>query len=148
MRWSVKSTPPVSMPSGGIITSLRKEETIFPNAPPMITPTAMSTTLPLTANSLNSSTIFMDLRSLWDASLGDPLVSFVALGDARAADSFLIVGAWHDASVVEKLLALGTFWDALAINPLLVEKAGVVGFRVAPRLGDHCGADQHYDRGQ
>jgi len=90
----------------------------------------------------------MDLRSLWDASLGDPLVSFVALGDARAADSFLIVGAWHDASVVEKLLALGTFWDALAINPLLVEKAGVIGFRVAPRLGDHYGAHQHYDRGQ
>ena len=41
-------------PSGGITTSATNDETIFPNAAPMITPTAKSTTLPLTANSLNS----------------------------------------------------------------------------------------------
>jgi hypothetical protein len=39
---------------GGMTTSDTKEETIFPNAAPMITPTAISTTFPLTANSLNS----------------------------------------------------------------------------------------------
>jgi len=33
---------------------ITNEETILPNAPPMITPTAMSTTLPFTANSRNS----------------------------------------------------------------------------------------------
>ena len=38
----------------GIIKSLTKEVTILPNAPPMITPTAISTTLPFMANSLNS----------------------------------------------------------------------------------------------
>ena len=41
-------------PNGGIIKSLSNDVTIFPNAPPMTTPTAMSTTFPLMANSLNS----------------------------------------------------------------------------------------------
>lgn len=38
----------------GITTSATIEETIFPNAPPMITPTAMSTTLPFMAKALKS----------------------------------------------------------------------------------------------
>src|SRR6476620_7537178 len=37
-----------------MMMSLTSESTILPNAPPMMTPTARSTTLPLTANSLNS----------------------------------------------------------------------------------------------
>src|SRR5690606_10071341 len=37
-----------------MIRSLTVESTILPKAPPMITPTARSTTLPLTANCLNS----------------------------------------------------------------------------------------------
>ena len=38
----------------GIRMSLTSDDTILPNAPPMMTPTAMSITLPLRANSLNS----------------------------------------------------------------------------------------------
>jgi hypothetical protein len=41
-------------PIGGMITSFTTESTILPKAAPMMMPTAMSTTLPLTANSLNS----------------------------------------------------------------------------------------------
>jgi hypothetical protein len=39
---------------GGMITSPTKDETILPKAAPMMIPTAMSTTLPLTAKALNS----------------------------------------------------------------------------------------------
>ena len=56
---------PISGPGGGIITSSTNEETIFPNAAPMIMPTAISITLPRTANSLNSlSTVFLLCFSL------------------------------------------------------------------------------------
>ena len=41
-------------PRSGMMMSLISEDTIAPNAPPMITPTAMSTTLPFRANALNS----------------------------------------------------------------------------------------------
>ena len=40
--------------SAGVMISSTKEVTILPNAPPITTPTAKSTTLPFTANSLNS----------------------------------------------------------------------------------------------
>ena len=40
---------------GGMIMSETTALTIFPNAAPMITPTARSTTLPRMANALNSS---------------------------------------------------------------------------------------------
>src|SRR5262245_44105892 len=49
-----KSTFPRSRPSGGIRTSFTADVTIFPNAPPMMIPIAMSRTLPRMANSLNS----------------------------------------------------------------------------------------------
>ena len=45
-----------SIPINGISTSSTNEVTILPKAPPMITPTAMSITLPFMANSLNSLT--------------------------------------------------------------------------------------------
>ena len=51
---SLKSTPPISQPTGGIIKSLTMEVTIFPKAPPTITPTAISMAFPFTAKSLNS----------------------------------------------------------------------------------------------
>src|SRR2546430_672527 len=54
MKKSLKSTPPRSRPIGGIRTSLTSEVTILPNAAPMITPTARSTTLPRMMNVLNS----------------------------------------------------------------------------------------------
>src|SRR5205809_7182227 len=55
-----KSRPPKSRPTTGMMRSLTSEETILPNAAPMITPTARSTTLPRMANSLNSfSTVFL-----------------------------------------------------------------------------------------
>src|SRR5689334_10090143 len=55
----LKSRPPSTVPTSGMITSPTSEATILPNAPPMITPTARSTTLPLTANSRNSLTQLM-----------------------------------------------------------------------------------------
>ena len=53
----LKSTPPNIFPTGGITIPSVKVLTIFPNEAPMMTPTAMSRTLPLTANSLKSSNI-------------------------------------------------------------------------------------------
>jgi len=64
-----KSTPPVSKPMGGISTSLTSEETIFPNAPPIMTPIAMSSTLPFMANSLNSFSIVPPHEDLWFTAL-------------------------------------------------------------------------------
>src|SRR4051812_13709921 len=49
-----KSSLPNTMPTIGMIRSLTRESTILPKAPPMITPTARSITLPFTANSRNS----------------------------------------------------------------------------------------------
>src|SRR5882724_4648069 len=54
MNRFLKSTPPMSRPTGGMITSLTSDVTMPPNAAPMTTPTARSTTLPLRENSLNS----------------------------------------------------------------------------------------------
>src|SRR5262245_16904948 len=51
---SLKSTPLEMAPMGGIRTSLTSELTTPLNAAPMMTPTARSTTLPRSANSLNS----------------------------------------------------------------------------------------------
>ena len=42
----------------GVMISLQSEVTIAPNAPPMITPTAKSMTLPRLMNSLNSAINF------------------------------------------------------------------------------------------
>ena len=46
----------------GVITSSIKELTILPKAPPIMTPTAISTTLPLMANSLNSFIKLIDIN--------------------------------------------------------------------------------------
>src|SRR5712671_4631841 len=59
MYLSAKFTLPIALPMGGMMMSLTIEVTILPNAPPMMIPTAMSTTLPRIANSLNSLTIPM-----------------------------------------------------------------------------------------
>src|SRR5437016_10055021 len=61
MYLSAKLTLPIALPMGGMMMSLTIEVTILPNAPPMMIPTAMSTTLPRIANSLNSLTIPMTL---------------------------------------------------------------------------------------
>jgi len=47
-----KSGLPKSMPRNGVMTSATSELTIPPNAPPMMTPTARSTTLPRAMKSL------------------------------------------------------------------------------------------------
>ena len=49
-----KSSLPKTRPTSGMMTSATSESTILPKAAPMITPTARSITLPLTANSRNS----------------------------------------------------------------------------------------------
>src|SRR5699024_1086582 len=53
-----KSTPLNKAPISGIIISSTNEETIFPNAAPIITATAKSNTFPSKANFLKSSHIF------------------------------------------------------------------------------------------
>ena len=60
-----KSILPTTAPTSGMIRSSTIELTIFPNAPPMITPTARSITLPLRANSLNSDIMLMDLSPVY-----------------------------------------------------------------------------------
>src|SRR5436190_23973863 len=62
MNRSLKLTPPMILPMGGMRMSLTMEVTILPKAPPIITPTARSTTLPFRANSLNSFNMLMVFR--------------------------------------------------------------------------------------
>ena len=50
----LNSTPPIKSPIGGIRRSLTTELTTLLKAAPRMMPTAMSTALPFTANSLNS----------------------------------------------------------------------------------------------
>src|SRR5580700_2915035 len=49
-----KSTCPMTRPIGGIKMSSTSDDTIFPNAAPIITPTARSKTFPRITNALNS----------------------------------------------------------------------------------------------
>jgi len=57
-----------------MITSLTKEETIFPNAAPTIIPTAMSTAFPFIANSLNS-VIMLIILSCWQDNVSERQIS-------------------------------------------------------------------------
>src|SRR5215471_8280979 len=77
-----KSAPPSARPMGGISTSLTSELTILVKAAPMITPTAKSTTLPRTANFLNSVNRDMDWH-LFDG--GPAKASRAALSQQAAA---------------------------------------------------------------
>lgn len=52
--YSVKFTPPVRKLITGMMTSVTSDVTILPNAPPITTQTARSTTLPRIAKALNS----------------------------------------------------------------------------------------------
>src|SRR6185295_3914171 len=54
MNQLLKSRPPKTRLTIGMIRSLTSESTILPNAAPMMTPTARSMTFPLSANSRNS----------------------------------------------------------------------------------------------
>ena len=58
-----KSGWPKIAPMMGVIRSSTTLVTIAPNAPPMMTPMAMSSTLPFMANSLNSLSIFPIVNS-------------------------------------------------------------------------------------
>jgi hypothetical protein len=55
----LKSMFPSSSPSGGMMMSATSEDTIFPKAAPMITPTARSRTFPRETNSRNSFRMLM-----------------------------------------------------------------------------------------
>ncbi len=55
----VKSMSPMMLPTAGMITSDTSDFTTVANAPPMMMPTAMSTRLPLKANSLNCFNIIL-----------------------------------------------------------------------------------------
>ena len=54
MKMLEKSTPPVTTPIGGMMMSSTSDLTMVEKAAPMMMPTAMSMTLPRSANSLNS----------------------------------------------------------------------------------------------
>ena len=71
---SEKSTLPRARPIGGMMTSSTSDFTMVPKAPPMMMPTARSTTLPRIANSLNSLSIAACLRS-WDGTELPPDIS-------------------------------------------------------------------------
>ena len=58
-----KSIPLVSTETTGMMMSLTREVVILPKAPPMTTPTAISSTLPRMAKALNSSINFFMVRS-------------------------------------------------------------------------------------
>ena len=64
-----RSTPPMSRPISGMNTSFTREVVILPNAVPMITPTAISMTLPRMANSLNSAKNFFMCKSSYTKSI-------------------------------------------------------------------------------
>src|SRR5690606_19892101 len=87
---SEKSTPPSSRPIGGMITLSTSEVTILPNAAPMTTPTARSTTLPRIANSLNS--VIM------------PIVVSCFRGRAVVRPSALCVGCAYLATQFEQIV--------------------------------------------
>jgi hypothetical protein len=69
----------MTSPTGGMRTSLTNELTILPKAAPMTMPTAMSITLPRTANSLNSLSMarspFREQASLLGTTPGDPAMA-------------------------------------------------------------------------
>ncbi len=54
MNKLLKSILPNSKPIGGIMISLTRDVTIFPNAAPIIMPVAISTILPFAIKALNS----------------------------------------------------------------------------------------------
>src|SRR3989344_539831 len=54
-----KSTPPKIQPTSGMMRSAVSDPVIVAKAPPMMTPTARSMTLPLAINSLNSPNILL-----------------------------------------------------------------------------------------
>src|ERR1700712_1494536 len=64
IKYLVKSIPPVIQPMSGISTLSVREVTILPNAAPMITPTARSSTFPREMNVLNSVSMVIFGRSL------------------------------------------------------------------------------------
>src|SRR6185295_15344116 len=57
MNRSAKSTLPSASPIGGMITSSTSDFTMVPNAPPMMIPTARSSTFPRMTKALNSLSI-------------------------------------------------------------------------------------------
>src|SRR5699024_12399375 len=79
-----KSTPLNKAPRSGIIISSTNEETIFPNAAPIITATAKSNTFPSKANFLKSSHIFLHLIKyvivydcIWLYQFIQPIIIFI-----------------------------------------------------------------------
>src|SRR5436190_22291803 len=78
-----KSIPPMARPMGGMITWSTRLVTILPKAPPMITPTARSMTLPRARNSLNSLPMLMP---------GSPLVQRETLGRELRSGKGALVG--------------------------------------------------------
>src|SRR5258706_1307550 len=79
--------PPTRTPISSMMMSATNDETILPKAAPMITPTARSTTLPLTANSRNSfSQPLMGRSASWIRNFKD----LQLLGARRRAQRHLV----------------------------------------------------------
>src|SRR5881396_2424127 len=85
-----------------------KDVMILPNAPPMMIPTAMSTTLPRIANSLNSLTIPMTLLLLLVGLLAEQAADGVAGFLGRVRSGLTGEGFLHlRGEVVDDLLLFG-----------------------------------------
>src|SRR6185437_13186954 len=70
-----KSMPPVIQPIGGMMMSLTSDVTILPNAAPMTTATARSTTLPRMMNALKSLAKLIAYSLCWKWASASPAAS-------------------------------------------------------------------------
>src|SRR5947208_2868589 len=71
----LKSSPPMRRPTTGMIRSFTSESTILPKAAPMITPTARSTTLPLSSVTVRPVTPISDSASRTSSSLNGLMIA-------------------------------------------------------------------------
>src|SRR5689334_15800224 len=91
-----KSTPPSTLPIGGITTLSTSEETILPKAAPMITPTARSTTLPLLMNSRNSFTNDIKILRIYERT---NVQSFIVTAQDRIRPPAYLITIGHTAFI-------------------------------------------------
>src|SRR5258708_2235790 len=135
-------TPPSSRPMGGMSTFSNKDATILPNAAPMMTPTARSSTGPFMANSLNSDVklIFISLfqstgapTEPWPARPGGPQDPFgpFFLGVLLPAGLAAVFFAFRAGFALAAASSLAALAVALAAAGLAVGALGGAAFALS-----------------
>src|SRR5258708_15795004 len=135
-------TPPSSRPMGGMSTFSNKDATILPNAAPMMTPTARSSTGPFMANSLNSDVklIFISLfqstgapTEPWPARPGGPQDPFgpFFLGVLLPAGLAAVFFAFRAGFALAAASSLAALAVALAAAGLAVEALAGAAFALS-----------------